>query len=63
MATPSTISPFANTGSSGPSYPVARRASTSQAWNAPEKNVKPRPRKAEVTAQAQNGAVIRHIHR
>ena len=41
-----------------PLKPVNLRASTSQASVAPEKKVKPRPSRAEVTAQAQNGASI-----
>ena len=55
--TPSTISPLANTDSSRPpSNPLAVSASTSHASTAPEKNVKPSPRKAEAIAHAQNGA-------
>jgi hypothetical protein len=61
MATPSTACPLANTGSSGPSYPLKRSASTSHASTAPEKNVKPRPITTDTAAHAQNGASIDHI--
>ncbi len=61
MATPSIACPLANTGSSGPSYPVKRSASTSHASTAPEKNVKPSPITTDTAAQAQNGASSCHI--
>jgi hypothetical protein len=58
MATPLTIWPLAKTDSRLPLKPLNLRASTSQASVAPEKKVKPRPSRTEVTAQAQNGASI-----
>ena len=61
IAAPCTACPLAKTGSSGPSYPVKRRASTSQASTAPEKKVKPSPISTDTAAQAQNGALVCHI--
>src|SRR4030095_9461710 len=63
IATPVAICPLENTASKVPLYPVDFKASTSQASVAPEKNVKPRPRRADTTAHAQNGAEICHNHR
>jgi hypothetical protein len=60
MPTPVRICARENTGSSGPRWPVASSASTSQASVAPEKNVKPSPSRSETSAQAQNGAVTSH---
>ena len=58
MPTPVRIWARAKTGSSGPSYPVARSASTSQASVAPEKKVKPSPISSDESAHDQNGPSI-----
>ena len=58
---PVTIWPRPKTGSSGPSYALARNASTSHASTAPEKNVNPSPMSMETSAQAQNGASSCHM--
>src|SRR4051812_36789645 len=56
IATPDTICPRPSTASIPPSYPEKRKASTSQASTAPEKNVNPSPSRTDTTAQNQNGA-------
>ncbi len=63
IAAPPIVWARPKTDSSVPVKPVAARASTSQASVAPEKNVNPRPRRIEATAQPSSGAWICHIAR
>ncbi len=60
IAAPVTAWPRPNTVVRSPAYPVAVRASTSQASTAPEKNVNPSPMPTEEIAHAQNGASTHH---